>query len=151
MAAGGAYYAVFSLFLLVLGSIAVASFFVGSEEAQSRLVSFLAEQVPGLSAFLKDNVSGVVRARGAISIVSLVGLFCSGRAVLGAVHRVVNRAWGSLIRPISSNSNSASSASDSASAPSSYSRPSSAPSVASSAAPICSPNLRPSSCSGACL
>ena len=94
MAAGVAYYAVFSLFPLMLGSIAVASFFVDSAEAQVRLVDFLTEQVPGLSTFLEDNVSGVVRARGAIGVVSLIALFWSGRAVLGAVHRVVNRAWG---------------------------------------------------------
>lgn len=99
MAAGVAYYAVFSLFPLLLGVVAVASFFFHSDEAQSRLVDFVVRQVPGLSDFLQDNIDGVLRARGAIGIVSLVGLFWSGRAVLGAVHRVINRAWGVPERP----------------------------------------------------
>ncbi|MGA1362983.1 MAG: YihY/virulence factor BrkB family protein, partial [Ilumatobacteraceae bacterium] len=95
MAAGVAYYAFFSLFPLVLGTVAVAGFFISSDEAQARLLDFLAREVPGLgsSEFLRDNISGVVRARGTIGLVSIVALFWSGRAVLGAVHRVVNRAW----------------------------------------------------------
>jgi membrane protein len=95
MAAGVAYYAFFSLFPMVLGTVAVAGFFISSDEAQARLLDFLAREVPGLgsSEFLRDNISGVVKARGTIGLVSIVALFWSGRAVLGAVHRVVNRAW----------------------------------------------------------
>lgn len=95
MAAGVAYYAFFSLFPLVLGTVALAGFFISSDEAQTRLLDFLAREVPGLgsSEFLRDNISGVVRARGTIGLVSILALFWSGRAVLGAVHRVVNRAW----------------------------------------------------------
>ena len=94
MAAGVAYYAVFSLFPLMLGSIALAGFFFDSTEAQKPLIDFASEQIPGASNLIRDNLEGLVQARGTIGIVSIVGLFWSGRAVLGAVHRVINRAWG---------------------------------------------------------
>ncbi len=94
MAASVAYYAVFSLFPLMLGSIAIAGFFFESAEAQRPLIDFVSEQIPGASNLIQDNLEGLVEARGTIGIVSLIGLFWSGRAVLGAVHRVINRAWG---------------------------------------------------------
>ena len=95
MAAGVAFYAVFSLFPLVLGTIAVAGFFVSSGSVQAGLLDFLNEQIPGLgdSDIIRGNIQGLVQARGALGIASIIGLFWSGRAVFGAVHRVVNRAW----------------------------------------------------------
>ncbi len=97
MAAGVAYYSFFSLFPLVLGIIAIASFLVSTESAQDRFTEFIANQVPGsagrfLIGFIDRTLEGELGVR-AIGVISLVGLFWAGRAVLGAVHRVVNRAW----------------------------------------------------------
>jgi membrane protein len=96
MAAGMAYYALFSLFPLVLATIALASFFVSSDEAQVRLLEFLDRQFPGAgtSQILQENVRGLVQARGALSLVSVLVLFVTSRAVFSALQRVVNRAWG---------------------------------------------------------
>ena len=97
MAAGVAYYSFFSLFPLVLGVIAVASFFVSTQSAQDRLIEFASDQIPGsagriFSGFIDNTLEGELGIR-AIGVISFIGLFWSGRAVLGAVHRVVNRAW----------------------------------------------------------
>lgn len=97
MAAGVAYYSFFSLFPLVLGIIAIASFLVPTESAQDRVTEFVANQVPGaagrfLIGFIDSTLEGELGVR-AIGVISLIGLFWAGRAVLGAVHRVVNRAW----------------------------------------------------------
>jgi membrane protein len=95
MAAGMAYYSLFSLFPLALGAVSLAGFFVSSEEVQRSLFEFLDGQVPGLSDsdILKKNIQGIVQARGTLSFVSIVGLFVAGRAVFGALHRIMNKAW----------------------------------------------------------
>ena len=96
MAAGMAYYALFSLFPLVLGTIALASFFISSDEAQLQLLEFLDRQVPGVgtSQILRENIRGLVDARGALSLVSILALFVTSRAVFSALQRVVDKAWG---------------------------------------------------------
>ena len=95
MAAGMAYYTIFSLFPLALGAIALTGFFASSEEAQLRLFEFLDGQVPGLggSTALRENIQGLVQARGALSTVSVLMLFVAGRVIFGALHRILNKAW----------------------------------------------------------
>ena len=95
MAAGMAYYTLFSLFPLALGAIAVAGYFAGSERAQVELFEFLDEQLPGLanSELIRENIQDLVSARGTLSVVSVIALFVAGRAVFGALHRIMNRAW----------------------------------------------------------
>ncbi|MCE2469780.1 MAG: YihY/virulence factor BrkB family protein [Dehalococcoidia bacterium] len=97
MAAGVAYYSFFSLFPLVLAIIAISSFFISTESTQERITEFIANQVPGsagrnLIDFIDSTLEGELGVR-AIGVISLIGLLWAGRAVLGAVHRVVNRAW----------------------------------------------------------
>ncbi len=95
MAAGVAYYAVFSLFPLALVTIAVASFLLDEATVQQRLHEFMDDQLPGSTAsdFVRTNIERLSTARGAIGVVAVVALLWSARAVFGAVHRVVNRAW----------------------------------------------------------
>jgi membrane protein len=94
MAAGVAYYAVFSLFPLALGTISIASIFIGPENVRDSVLKFLQEQVGvGSEELVTSNIEALLKARGAVGIVALVTLFWSSRAVFGAVHRVMNRAW----------------------------------------------------------
>ena len=93
MAAGVAYYALFSLFPLLLGLIAILSFFLESDEIQSRLTTLTAGYLPGSEQLVSDNIDAVVRLRGALGLVSVVGLLWSGSAIFGAINRAVNRAW----------------------------------------------------------
>ena len=94
-AAGIAYYSLFSLFPLVLGTLAIASLFIGTQEAQQRLMDFLSEQVPGLAEgdLLQENIQGVVQARGLLGVISVITLLWAGRAVFIALRRISNRAW----------------------------------------------------------
>ena len=89
MAAGVAYYALFSLFPLLLGVIALLSLVVEPEEIQSRLSEFAADYLPGSEALVDSNIE----VRRALGIVAILGLLWSGSAVFGAVTRAVNRAW----------------------------------------------------------
>jgi membrane protein len=93
MAAGVAYYALFSLFPLLLGLIAILSFFLESGDIQARLTRLAAGYLPGSEKLVSDNIDAVVRLRGALSLVSFLGLVWSGSAIFGAINRAINRAW----------------------------------------------------------
>ena len=89
MAAGVAYYAIFSLFPLLLGLIALFNFLPESETTQAQLSVFVADYLPGSEELLERNVE----LGGALGFVAIFGLIWSGSAIFGAVTRVVNRAW----------------------------------------------------------
>ena len=96
MAAGVAYYSIFSLFPLALAVIAVGGLFVTPEQIEARVFDFLEVQLPGLGEgeVIRGNIEALVQARGALGAIAIVALLWSSRAVFGAVHRVMNRAWG---------------------------------------------------------
>ena len=96
LAAGVAYYAIFSLFPLALAAIALGGLFVTPEQIEARVIDVLGEQLPGLGQgeIIRGNIEALVQARGALGAIAIVALLWSSRAVFGAVHRVMNRAWG---------------------------------------------------------
>jgi len=93
MAAGISYYGIFSLFPLLLGLIALLGMFLPSERVQEELFDFFRQNLPGSIDLLERNIEDVIHLRGALGILSLVGLFWAGSTVFGAVSRAVNRAW----------------------------------------------------------
>lgn len=93
MAAGVAYYGLFSLFPLILGLIAILSFFLEDSTVQLQLTQWIGGFLPGSELLVESNVEAVVAFRGALGIFAILGLFWSGSAVFGAITRAVNRAW----------------------------------------------------------
>lgn len=93
MAAGIAYYAFFSLFPLLLGLIALASFLFQSAEVQDQIIRAAAQSLPGSEAFVRRNIEQVLMARGTIGIVAVVGLLWAAKAVFGAITTSLNLAW----------------------------------------------------------
>jgi len=93
MAAGVAYYAVLSLFPLLLGLIAIFGLFLPSETVQDELFNFFQRNMPGAVDVLEQNIEDVIRLRGAIGAVSIVLLLWSASAMFGALGRSINRAW----------------------------------------------------------
>ena len=89
MAAGVAYYAIFSLFPLIIGLIAVFNLLPASEDRQAQFTEFIAGYLPGSEGLLDSNV----RVSGTLGAISILGLLWSGSAMFGAVARVVNWAW----------------------------------------------------------
>jgi membrane protein len=94
MAASIAYFSFFSLFPLLLGVIAGASYFLDSAEIRSRLDRLLADALPASSAFVRDNVEALTRLRGAAGVASVAGLLWSASKMFGAVSRGINHALG---------------------------------------------------------
>lgn len=94
MAAGVAYYAVFSIFPLALATISIAGIILEASDVKQRVLEFLERNVGiGSEELVTSNIDALLDARGTIGFLAVVTLFWASRAVFGAVHRVMNRAW----------------------------------------------------------
>jgi len=94
LAAGVAYYAVFSFIPLMIGFLAILGLLLNSAELQQQFLNFVTANTPGASAFAASNVQQIVKFRGILGIGGLLGLVGVGLAVFVAVSRAINRAWG---------------------------------------------------------
>jgi len=94
LAAGIAFYFLFSLFPLLLGLLAIAGMVFNSPELQRNFIGFVSENLPGAAGFVERNVRDVVRLQGALGLGAIVGLLWTASAVFGAIGKAVNRAWG---------------------------------------------------------
>lgn len=95
MAASIAYFSFFSLFPLLVGIVAGASFFVNPDEIASRLDELLADELPGSAAFVRTNIEALIEMRGPAGLASLIGLLWAGSKMFGALSRGLNLALGS--------------------------------------------------------
>ena len=93
MAAGVAYYALFSIFPLIIGMITVFSFFLHTKQIQANIANAIGGFLPGSEGFVQDNIEGILNLRSALGLFSFLGLLWSGSAMMGALDRAINRAW----------------------------------------------------------
>lgn len=93
LAAGIAYYAIFSLFPLLLGLIALATLLLQSAEAQDAIINAASQLLPGSTDLMRQNIQQVLRARGTIGAIATVTLLWSAKAIFGAITTSVNLAW----------------------------------------------------------
>lgn len=91
VAAALAFYALVSLFPLLLSSAVVASFVVEPTWAVTRITDLLGEFVPSGAVEVEAIVTGALAQRGRVGLISFVVLLASGRRVLGALTRALNR------------------------------------------------------------
>jgi membrane protein len=92
-AAGLAYYALFSLFPLLLILVAVGSFFLKSEQAFQEAVTFVTEAIPVSRTLIERNVSRVLERRGTIGVIGVIGLLWSSSGFFTLLVRNIGRAW----------------------------------------------------------
>lgn len=93
LAAGVAYYAVFSIFPLILALIALSSFLFQTAEAQDAIISGVTSFLPGSGELVRRNINLVLRERGAIGIFAAITLLWAAKAVFGAITTSLNLAW----------------------------------------------------------
>ena len=93
-AAGVAYFAIFSLFPLLLGVLSILGMVLASEDLQQRFLIFATSNLPGSAQFVESNVEEIRRFRGALGAGAILGSLWLGTAVFAAISRAVNRAWG---------------------------------------------------------
>lgn len=93
LAAGVAYYAIFSIFPLILGFVALSSFLLQSAEARDTVIAGITGLLPGTAEVVRRNIDLVLRERGAIGLFATISLLWSAKAVFGAITTSLNLAW----------------------------------------------------------
>jgi membrane protein len=89
-----AYYALFSLFPLLLVLISVASTVLATEEAQQAVIGLFERILPVAADATRRTIEQVLANRGTVSAFAMLGLLWSASGVFTAVYRAVNKAWG---------------------------------------------------------
>jgi membrane protein len=92
MAASAAYFSFFSLFPFLIGVVACASFFFDPAEVQSRMNQLFVDEFPASSDFLRENLTTLIRLRGAAGFASVLVLLWSASKMSGALSRGIHRA-----------------------------------------------------------
>ncbi|MDV2989423.1 MAG: YihY/virulence factor BrkB family protein [Dehalogenimonas sp.] len=94
LAAGVAYFAVLSLFPLLLGFISIAGIFLPSETVQQAIFEFMEQNLPIASEVIVENIDSIIASRGVIGVVSLLALFWTSSNMFTAIAVALNRSCG---------------------------------------------------------
>jgi membrane protein len=97
-AAAIAYFALFSLFPLTLLSIAIASFSLGPLMDQQLIIQRLEFIAPAMGQLLGQNIDEIIRARGPVTGVALVGLIWSASTIFYTLTQTLDDIWGNKRR-----------------------------------------------------
>ena len=92
-AASLSYYALFSIFPILLAAVSIASTFLEQAVVQEKLLEAIREFVPVSATFINNLIRGVLEKRGAFTVVALVGLIWSASNVFDKIIVNVNRAF----------------------------------------------------------
>lgn len=92
-AAAIAYFALFSLFPLVLLSIAIASFRLGSLMDQHMVIRRLEFIAPALGQLLGQNIDEIILGRGPVTGIALVGLIWTSSTIFYILTSSLNEIW----------------------------------------------------------
>ena len=94
MAAAIAYFALFSLFPIILLSISIASFSLGPSIDQQLIIQRLEFIAPALGQLLGQNIDEIIAARGPVTSVALAGLIWAASTVFYTFTHALNEIWG---------------------------------------------------------
>ena len=92
-AASLAYYAIFSLFPLLIVLIAASSFFLNSQQVYQSITRLVQDTFPTAPKLIIENLKQVLDARGPVGIVGLLTLLWSASGFFTNLAYNVNRAW----------------------------------------------------------
>ncbi|OQX64497.1 MAG: hypothetical protein B5M51_03635 [Anaerolinea sp. 4484_236] len=92
-AAGIAYFALLSLFPLILLMIAIASIWFDPMWVESELITQLEFVIPGISGLLGSNLEKLVEARSSVSTTASLVLIWSGSTLFSIIARVLDTMW----------------------------------------------------------
>ncbi|HEX7557444.1 MAG TPA: YihY/virulence factor BrkB family protein [Leptolinea sp.] len=93
-AAAISYFAIFSLFPLILLSIGVASLSFGSLVDPHGIIERLEFITPALNQLLGKNIDEISRARGPVTLIALIGLSWSASTFFFILTGTLNQIWG---------------------------------------------------------
>jgi len=94
-----AYYALFSLFPLLLVALAAAAFVLPDLPAHRQVLYLVDTYAPGARPLIQENLARLVGIRSGVGVVGLVFFAWSASAVFAAIARALDRAVGAGRRP----------------------------------------------------
>lgn len=98
--AATAYFALFSIFPLILLTIGIASFWLDPRITWQEILSRLEFVVPALDALLGDHLDQIIDSRGAITRLSALALIWSASSIIYMLTRAMDDLWeGVMVRP----------------------------------------------------
>ncbi len=91
--AGLAYYSMFSIFPLALLLVVAGSSWFKAEIARQQAIQFVTELFPISQSLTEQLIQSMLDSRGAMTIVSMVGLLWAASGYFNLLVRNINRAW----------------------------------------------------------
>ena len=92
-AAAIAYFALFSLFPITLLSISIASFSLGPSMNRQLIIQRIEFIAPAMGQLLGQNIDEIIKARGPVTGVALIGLIWSASTVFYTFTHTLNEIW----------------------------------------------------------
>ena len=92
-AAAIAYFALFSIFPITLLSISIASFSLGPSMNRQLIIQRIEFIAPAMGQLLGQNIDEIIKARGPVTGVALVGLIWSASTVFYTFTHTLNEIW----------------------------------------------------------
>lgn len=87
------FFAIFSLFPLLLVLTAIGGSLVNTLQAEDRIIDLIVNLFPIERGLIRTNLTHLVDVRGAVSVIGLVVLLWAATSAFDALVRNVNRAW----------------------------------------------------------
>ncbi len=94
LAAGVAYFAILSLFPLLLGFIALAGLFLPPEAVQQAIFEFMENNLPVAADFVTDNIGSIIESKNFVGLFAVLALFWTSSNMFTAIGVALNRACG---------------------------------------------------------
>ena len=92
-AAAMAYYALFSLFPLLVVLIAASGLLLNEQQATARIEEAIMNILPGSQSLIRENINNMMSLRNTVGLVGLVGLVWSASGVFSVLVANINLAW----------------------------------------------------------
>jgi membrane protein len=92
-AASIAYFALFSLFPMMLVLVVIGSYFLQNISVQEQLIYWVTSSIPGAEEIISQNIERMLSLRGAFGLVGVVSLLWSASGVFNGLAANINRAW----------------------------------------------------------
>lgn len=93
LAASISYYALLSLFPLILLALTLAAYYYGTEKGLQEIIAYTKTFFPQFSNFIAANLRAATAARRSLSVVGLAGLLWAGTAIFDAIEFSLNKVW----------------------------------------------------------
>lgn len=87
------FFTIFSLFPVLLILAAIGGSLIDTLQAQERIIDLIVKVFPIERELIRNNLTRIVNARGAVSAIGLVALLWAATNAFDALIRNINRAW----------------------------------------------------------